>query len=191
MERIGKAYKQALSASWCNDEVYLYGKRQLKMASINVLTICILGLLFGCLKEGFLFTFSYIMLRKMSGGYHASTKKSCYLISVILYTCALLCIKEIPDNWYLGLLGILLFLFILPYIPMESPNKPLSEVEKRVYQKMAFGLFCLSFIVAGAFYYFGKTSCYMAVITAVLGTEILLLISCVKNNCFCPMKSEK
>ncbi|GEM_PF-2215752 len=77
-------------------ELYTYGIQQGLLILLNILTIVIVGQIFGMLLQSVAFMISYIPLRIYAGGYHARTPAGCYIGSVILIVAVLLGIKLIP-----------------------------------------------------------------------------------------------
>jgi accessory gene regulator B len=117
-------------------EIYEYGLKHIAALFINIITTLIIGFIFGMVWQTILFMVSYIPLRSYAGGYHARTPLRCYILSIILTICVLLSIKYIPYNNMLLLIitfisGILIFMFA----PVDTENKPLDDIETRVFKK--------------------------------------------------------
>jgi len=131
-------------------EIYEFGLKYIADMILNFATTLIIGFIFGMVWQGILFTASYIPLRSYAGGYHARTPLRCYIFSVVVTVCVLLGLKYLP---YCNVLlaatavsGILLFVFA----PVGDENKPLDEIETKVFKKRArvvlffeMGLICL------------------------------------------------
>ncbi len=176
MNQIWKVYRNNLENHMEDEELYRYGMRQLKTGLLNIATILLLGFLFRQIGEGILFAVCYILLRKSAGGYHAKNAKRCYIDSVILYVGALCLIHFLkPDIRYAGI-TLFLFFILLHVIPVENVNKPLNPEERRIYKKGAVVLFIFFFLLEALLYKMGILTGYMAVNTAILGTEVLLLL---------------
>jgi accessory gene regulator B len=117
-------------------EVYLFGIQQGFVILLNILTTIVLGILLETLWQILLFTISYIGLRSFAGGYHAKTPQRCYIMSTILTLVVALLQKYIALS-VASYIGLLLFstIIILVLSPVENNNKPLDDLEKRVYRR--------------------------------------------------------
>jgi accessory gene regulator B len=116
-------------------ELYTYGLQQGSLIIINILTTILIGLMFQMVWQSVLFMLAYIPLRSYAGGYHASTQLKCYLLSILLNVLVLLTIKFIPWTNFI-ILGITLLAatIILLLAPVEDSNKPLDDMEVKVYK---------------------------------------------------------
>lgn len=108
-------------------DIYTYGIHQGIFMIINVLTVIIIGLLFGMIWESLFFIIAYMPLRTYAGGYHAKTPIRCYIMSVLMIILVLLVIRIVPWTNYIvilmsGISGCIIFLLA----PVEDRNKPLS-----------------------------------------------------------------
>ena len=136
-------------------DIYEYGLRHIASMFLNISTTLIIGFIFGMIWQSILFMVAYIPLRSYAGGYHARTPLKCYIFSVILTVCVLLSIKYMPYNDILFLVitfisGAIIFIFA----PMGDENKPLDEIETKVFRKrtriilfVEIGLICLLMIL--------------------------------------------
>lgn len=165
-----------MKSHWDDEELYSYGLRQLKMSILNIVTIILLGMLFGLLKEGIIFSVCYILLRKTAGGYHAKTPKLCFLYSVLLYIAALVFIRFVPASLSALVVEVVVFFILIKYFPIESENKILSENEKLIYKRIAIVLYVLSFLCSGLLFLLKNDTCYLAVLAAVGATYCLAIV---------------
>lgn len=121
-------------------EVYEYGIDMIVTYSINLLTILAVGIFLSQLWECLQFILVFIPLRSYAGGYHASSEKRCYFLSIALIVLALTTLRHIPVWFNTGISLLLLLsscivIFILA--PVGNKNKPLDADEKRVYGRKA------------------------------------------------------
>jgi accessory gene regulator B len=80
----------------------------------------------------------YFPLRSFAGGFHSRTRLGCYITSVVLMSAALLSIRYLTLSlpvYMLVMFPTALALYILA--PVEDANKPLDQIEIRVYRKRA------------------------------------------------------
>ena len=117
-------------------DVYIYGINQIMSYVFNVSSSLIIGLIFGVTFEIIIFMAAYIPLRMFAGGYHAKTPLRCYIFSVIMLIIVSIGMKYLcPADWvYYAVLAVSVVV-ILALSPVEDKNKPLDEIEYRVYKK--------------------------------------------------------
>lgn len=114
--------------------VYRYGIHQLTTMTLNISIAIVIGLLLDMGLEMLLFLCAYIPLRRYAGGYHAKTELRCSVLSVLSETAALLAIGVFPPHLSApAIAGAGLLIFFL--VPVESKNRPLDDVERRVFRK--------------------------------------------------------
>lgn len=119
-----------------DSELYTYGLQQGALILLNILTILIVGKMFGMLWESVIFMVTYIPLRTYAGGYHVRTQLGCYISSVVLIVAVLLGISFIPwTNFIIITIFIISGLIIYILSPGEDINKPLDSEEVKVYGK--------------------------------------------------------
>ena len=56
-----------------DQEIYIYGFDRILTPLLNIATTVLFGVILGELYQGLIFVFSFMALRKYSGGYHANT----------------------------------------------------------------------------------------------------------------------
>ncbi|MCM1273238.1 MAG: accessory gene regulator B family protein [Clostridium sp.] len=119
-----------------NREIIEYGLTRFFAISASWFFAILCAAIMGNVLVGFLFEACYMLLRSYVGGYHAGSKKSCFYLTYIstLIFIALIFLVHVSKIVMCG--GILLFdLAIVICAPVQSRNKPLNSVEKKVYQK--------------------------------------------------------
>ncbi|MHC1746879.1 MAG: accessory gene regulator B family protein [Cellulosilyticaceae bacterium] len=119
-----------------DEELYTYGLQQGFLMVLNIATTIIIGVAMGMLWESIIFMVAYIPFRSYAGGYHAKTQLRCYCVSVLLVAGALLGIRLITWTSFISLIvtltsGIIIFFLA----PVEDSNKPLDQIEVKVYKK--------------------------------------------------------
>ena len=117
-------------------EICRYGLQQGFTIILNIVTTFIIGMIMKGLLYAVVFTILYIPLRSNAGGYHAKTAIRCYLYSILLMIAVLLAIKHITIPSFIC---IIIFTISIAGIcilaPIEDSNKPLDEIEVKVYHK--------------------------------------------------------
>ena len=120
-------------------ELYRYGVQQCLLAILNICTYILIGVVCKVFWQSVVFIIAYIPLRHYAGGFHAKTPVRCYLYSIVLITAAFLAIRFIPwTNLICGLILLLNLICVLILSPVESANKRLDSIEKRVYRKRSY-----------------------------------------------------
>ena len=118
-------------------DVVKYGIFALSQMIINIICVIIFGMIFNVLIESLIISFVVSILRKSSGGAHASSPEKCVLIGTT-FSVGLACIlKNINISFlYVCLLIIIIFLYayylIYKLAPVDSPNKPIRSMKKKL-----------------------------------------------------------
>ncbi len=125
-------------------EVCRYGIKQLCSVLLNLVTSLCIGAVLGMLWESVLFLVAYIPLRSYAGGFHAKTPLRCYWYSVGMLAAVLLCLRFLPFSLgtaalCYGCSGALLWRLA----PVADRNKPLDEIEIKVYRRRTRLVWCL------------------------------------------------
>lgn len=102
---------------------------------ISVLLVAIIGLIFNVIIEALIISFTIAILRKFSGGAHASTSTNCAIVGLLISVIPAYIIKNTNLNSnYIIVIGVLLYIIslIITYklAPVDSPNKPIKKKEK-------------------------------------------------------------
>lgn len=105
---------------------------------LNIITTLILGILFGMVLESLVFLISFSFVRVYAGGYHCEKAISCYFMSTGIVVFVLSIVEFIPTEQMM-IMGIVILLVatavLLKLVPMETPTKPLDELERQYYRK--------------------------------------------------------
>lgn len=119
------------------EEIYAFGMRQLISHMTHMALIFVVGFCTGTFAESAVFALFYIPLRIHAGGYHADTNTRCFLSSLMMLLSIFLLVRFIPVD-FMALISFLLILVsapvILKYAPVGSANKPLDDLERRIYK---------------------------------------------------------
>lgn len=160
-------------------DIYVYGFELLLSFLFNTAIIMIAGILLGRLLQTLMFLLIFVLLRSFTGGYHAKTYGVCTLVTFLVYGGVLLFSELfVPSMLFYGVLAIVGVALLLALVPIEHPNKKITEKKKRKYKHISLVLF-LIFITVGALL------CHVdwqlnAVVFFTLTADLLLLF--VKNR---------
>jgi accessory gene regulator B len=134
-----------------NEEIIAYGMFALIHMVLSVVLIIIFGLIFRVTIEAIIVCFAGTILRKYSGGAHASSPGKCAAIGTIICIgqalLFLFLIGPVITPGLLIYLGIgiftLSYYFIYKLAPVDSPAKPIRTKEKKARMKKG-SIFVLS-----------------------------------------------
>lgn len=163
-------------------EIYIYGINQILMYSINISSALIIGLIFGKFFEAAVFIVAYCSLRSFAGGYHAKTPLRCYVFSVIMLIIVLVGIKYLYlTEWmyYVVLLAAALVVIVLS--PVEDRNKPLDEIEHKVYKRRTILIAATELLIGIVLKLTGLDNLFVAVVYSFCMLSIMLVAGKVKN----------
>ncbi|WP_317368864.1 accessory gene regulator B family protein [uncultured Tyzzerella sp.] len=118
-------------------ELYICGLEQIILYIVNIVTMIILGITFKLVLETILFILTYIYIRIYAGGYHCRTPLKCYIFSVLMLVVVLSTLKgqALRNPLIITVISIISSIIILSLAPIEDENKPLDEIEIKVYEK--------------------------------------------------------
>lgn len=159
-----------------NVEVCAFGFQRLLIFLLNVSTYLIIGLMLDMILESLIFILAYSPLRMFAGGYHAKSPVVCYFLGIPLFISVLL-LQTIAVQHSLPFiaLGIIAALIIARIAPVESPSKPLDDMETRVYGKITKLILRVEVLLAVALFFMGWVVVAMAVVVPVTLLCLLLL----------------
>lgn len=183
---VGKILAFVMKSRSIDDEekdLLAFGIEQGLFLLLNLVTMLVIGIWCGMIWQIAVFTFSYLLLRSYVGGYHARTQVQCYIISqaiVILFLFLIVCSR----NWGVLSIGVLWLLAtgaIVLVSPVEDENKPLDDVEKRVYRRRALLLLTGWSVATIVLRLLGLTEASNAVVLAIALCGIMALLGKIKS----------
>lgn len=160
-------------------DIYVYGFELLLSFLFNTTIIIIAGILLGRILQTLLFLLIFVLLRSFTGGYHANTYGVCTLVTFMVYGGVLILSELfIPSLLFYTILALVGLALMLIFVPIEHPNKRITEKQKRKYKYISLALF-LIFITIGALLCHADIQ-LNAVVFFTLTADLLLLF--VKNR---------
>lgn len=154
-ERIASEISKNISMDEDKEEVIAYGAFVLIQTILTIITIAIFGAVFHTLIEIILISTTAAILRKFSGGAHATKAINCILICLIVFGGLALIVKHFIINLnsiYLMLLILISFIFsfyiIYKYAPVGTANKPLKNKDTRIRLKRKSIMFAICVFIA-------------------------------------------
>ena len=170
-----------------NQEILKYGLELLILKTFFVSILLIIGILSGNILESIVFTVSFSQIRSISGGYHAKSRLSCLIISVLLFIVAILLLKiQTQCKWlFWGIAGISFILSIFLFIvsPIDTENKRLDEAEYQFFRKKAHFSLAIEIIIACIFLLIGLKSMSFMILIGLIEAAFLVSLEFLKR-CF-------
>ena len=115
------------------EEVLAYGAFAILQTFWSIILTLIFGIIFKVPLEAIVISFSAAILRKYSGGIHATTPNRCAVIATIIFVTIAVCISQlIKLNIIASILYYCSSFFLAYYIvytkaPKDTPNKPITD----------------------------------------------------------------
>lgn len=154
--KIGNNAKLFLNVNEDQEQIIVYGAINLFQMLFAILWVIIAGLLFGVFYEALIFSISASILRKYSGGVHASSPSRCVIIGTfsavlagILINNIFYTINSITVAVISGAIIIFAFITVFRNAPVDSIKKPIKNIETRrqFKRKSIFVIFIFSFMI--------------------------------------------
>ena len=141
-------------------EEYIYGLDLIMSLICTDIVMIIIGIIMKMIPQVIVFGFMYKFIRN-------------YLSSSTMCICVLLAIKYLPYNLGIYIVATVLSIGVLFAIsPIEAINKPLEEIEVKVFGKRARIVLCITLVIFGVICAFGLTE--MVKTMAISVVDILL-----------------
>lgn len=155
-----RVVKKLIDSSAIEDteqELYIYGFFVLLSQILFFTVTVILGILLGIVLESAVFYVAFQFIRRYAGGIHASSELKCELATATSIFLCLLCVKFCEmynaQAVILALTGLASFC-ILFLCPLDTPEKPLTEKEKKYFRKISWAILLIIILVIGVGYSF-------------------------------------
>jgi len=153
-------------------EIYHFGFEMGFAIIANVLTTLAIGFIFRMPLESLLFLAVFIPLRSYVGGFHASNHLRCYWLSTLAVVAVLLAIRFVVSIYSVPMIIIVAGMCVVAMsilVPVQDDNRPLDEVEIRVFGRRARTVLCIEFIALVT-----TTAAGLITISSILFCTILL-----------------
>lgn len=166
-----------------DQELYIYGLFILISQLMYLILTCIAGIIFGCFLESIVFYLSFQFIRKYAGGYHASTEARCEILSSLSIIASIAFIKLAKQYDFvtvLFIIAIVLAISIFLFAPLDSPEKELSEKERKYFRKISWGIAIAIVSVAVVSYFFSFSILLIPCCISLILESILLISGKIK-----------
>ena len=157
-------------------DIYVYGFELLLSFLFSTSVILVMGIFFGRIFETITFLVVFISLRSFTGGYHAKKYWFCSAVTFSIFGVILFLSKYAQISLLLyALFGLIGIVIIAITVPIESPNKPLSNDQKKKYRSISLALF-IFFVALGAAINYIDNSIGSVVFFTLMADLLLLFI---------------
>lgn len=157
-------------------EIYVFGFQTIFLKMLHIATMFLIGLSFHKAQETIVFIVLYSLIRIYAGGFHASSKVCCYLISFVIIVGLLSIISNTHPNAHIQIIGTLISSILISFIaPLGSDNKPLDYLEVKRY-KSRVRIILISYIAIAILMYYFKFYDDLLVLSLSLYIELIMLI---------------
>ena len=134
--------------SMCDKDVFQYGLILIIEIIVDFIGYVLIGLAFNCLLEMAVFLSVFAILRANAGGYHAKSAISCFVTSVTFCLLSIYLTKVYPsNNLIFCIIGLISFIIIYLYAPVDSKAKRLSDYRKKICRRSSFITIILLYII--------------------------------------------
>lgn len=162
-------------------EIYIYGINQILVSILNISSALIISLIFGVFLEVAVFMVAYIPLRAFAGGYHARTPLRCYIFSVIMLISVSFGLKYLSlIEWVYYVVLVLAIIIICVLSPVEDKNKPLDEIERKVYKMRTIVITITETFIGFMLVIIGINNLFVAVVYSFVALSTMLIVGKVK-----------
>lgn len=115
-----------------DSEIYQYGLEQLLINLRMFLIISLIAFFVDMMMETIFIFIGLIPIRMIAGGYHAKTPLRCSLLTISVYLLDLVLVITLSNyaaNYYILLIGMVSFILIFRFAPVDNKNKRLNHKE--------------------------------------------------------------
>lgn len=148
--------------------------------------ILFMGLILNCFWESVVFTVSFSLLREYGGGYHAETRKKCFMLSILTLAAALSIIKLVENFQLLTFpfygIALVSVIYILLNAPIDTLNKRFDDDEIKVYGKRARLLTVIISAIAALLWCLRLGNFTFSILTGIIVEAYLMIKGQISNS---------
>lgn len=116
-------------------ELYEYAMYSFLVSVMPLTIILVVSGVIGMLPEGVLIVIPFMVIRKFSGGYHATHTYICMTISVGLLASSFYVVTHVDCRWFFHMLTLISGVSVIVNSPIDSNNKKLDDDEISRYRR--------------------------------------------------------
>lgn len=166
-------------------EIYYYSFEVFISLVVTTLSIFFWSIIFKQLHSAVYFFVGFFICRTISGGYHANSHISCFILTQLLFISFLCFVTFLEINYPQIFLYLIMFVsnvIILLIAPIDNKNKRFSDVEYQRYKRKSKTFVLISSLaipVLSLNSFFAEKSLYFYL--GVFSVSIMLIFGKVKN----------
>ena len=160
-------------------ENYSYGLELFLFKFTLYAIILIISLITNSVWISLIFTFSYMLLRQHTGGFHCKSAEACMVTSILIYLLMLILYHTGIYTYSLLLiaLNLISYLVIFVFAPIENENNPLENSEIKTYRLLSI-IISSVFIISGiVLHQLGLYNYIFPISFAMTADAVLILIT--------------
>lgn len=128
-------------------EVIEYGLVSMYLLISKLIIITLIAWMIGIVKELFIFTFLYNLIRMPSFGLHASKSWICLVVSTIMFLgVPIICMNIVISNSLKSAIGIIFTIFIFKNSPADTHKRPIANPKRRSFFKICSTIISVIFV---------------------------------------------
>ena len=164
-------------------EICRFGLQQGLTITLNVVTILAIGIVTGETAKVIHFMVLYFPLRSNAGGYHARNAVMCYIYSIFIIIAIILALKYLVVPPIICVITFILSsAVILILSPVEDANKPLDNIEQKVYKKRTIKITLIESIIFFFAYILNLEGLVFCTVDAIFVMGGVLVAGMIKNK---------
>ena len=168
------------------EEIYKYTIFYILSHVIFLLITVLSGCLTNTIFESIIFYVSFQFLRRYVGGYHCENENRCLIISSILIIGSITMVSILKDTQIYTLpiivIAVISCVFIIYECPIEHPNKPLTEHQRKKIRKFSIFVTLVMLLAIMVTYIKGLFLLYAPCCISIILVSTLLLVERIKRN---------
>lgn len=147
-DRVTKFLQETNIVIDADKEVVKFGLESLVGNLLGIILTLSVGACFDCFVDAVFLWLFLFPLRKTAGGFHASTKISCFFISTILLVISFALFSVLDQSFHLNVICTVITSGIIwIFAPVENAVKQLDVIEYKIYQVRSRRLLLLGDII--------------------------------------------
>lgn len=166
-------------------DIYRFG---IECLILKIITLGIFGIIALLLKkpmEFIIILFSFILIRRSAGGYHAKTKHGCILFSSCsMLVSLLLCELQFTLFFYILVLIVIDIGFIF-IAPVDNEKSRFNEAEKEFFKRKTYKTLFIMNTICGCLMLFDITTIYIPLLSGVIMSFFFVIMGKIQENEFC------
>lgn len=166
-------------------DIYEYSFELMLASIFNLIAIIAIGFGTSNFIETILFAITFVTIRTVAGGYHASTHFRCMIILIIDFSALIIMLELMPAyimnivNIILIVVGVIIIL-ILPTV--DSANNKLSSERKNKLKLISVLYVVFYSVVSMVLIYFSIDMIALSITYSVFSVALSMLAGTIKNN---------